>query len=32
MATDLAVTVEDRPGVLAELGAALGKAGVNIEG
>ena len=32
MATDLGVTVEDRPGVLAELGAALGGAGVNIEG
>ena len=32
MATDLGVTVEDRPGVLAELGAALGNAGVNIEG
>jgi hypothetical protein len=32
MATDLAVTVEDRPGVLAALGAALGSAGVNIEG
>jgi hypothetical protein len=32
MATDLAVTVEDRPGVLAGLGAALGGAGVNIEG
>jgi hypothetical protein len=32
MATDLAVTVEDRPGVLAGLGEAIGKAGVNIEG
>ena len=32
MATDLAVTVEDRPGVLAALGATLGNAGINIEG
>ena len=32
MATDLAVTVEDRPGVLAGLGEAIGAAGVNIEG
>jgi hypothetical protein len=32
MATDLAVTVEDRPGVLAGLGAAAGAAGVNLEG
>ncbi len=32
MATDLAVTVQDAPGVLAELGEALGKTGVNIEG
>jgi hypothetical protein len=32
MATDLAVTVEDKPGVLAALGAAIGSAGINIEG
>jgi hypothetical protein len=32
MATDLAVTVEDKPGVLAGLGAAAGAAGVNLEG
>jgi hypothetical protein len=32
MAIDLAVTVEDRPGVLARLGATLGNAGINIEG
>jgi hypothetical protein len=32
MATDLAVTVEDRPGVLAGLGEALAGAGINIEG
>ena len=32
MATDLTVTLEDRPGVLAELGEALGGAEVNIEG
>jgi hypothetical protein len=32
MATDLAVTVEDKPGELASLGDATGKAGVNIDG
>jgi hypothetical protein len=32
MATDLSVTLEDRPGTLARLGQALGGAGVNIEG
>jgi len=32
MSIDLAVTVEDRPGVLAGLGEALGAAGVNVEG
>jgi hypothetical protein len=32
MATDLGVTVEDRPGGLAEVGEALGNAGINIEG
>ncbi len=32
MAKDLTVTLEDRPGTLADLGEALGKAGVNIEG
>lgn len=32
MATDLAVSLEDRPGTLAELGEALGVAEVNIEG
>ncbi len=32
MAKDLTVTVEDRPGTLADIGEALGKAGVNIEG
>ena len=32
MATDLGVTVEDRPGGLADIGEALGTAGVNIEG
>jgi hypothetical protein len=32
MAKDLTVYLEDRPGTLAELGEALGKAGVNIEG
>jgi hypothetical protein len=32
MATDLAVAIEDRPGALAELGEAMGNAGVNIEG
>ena len=29
---DLTVTLEDRPGTLADLGEALGKAGINIEG
>ncbi len=29
---DLTVTVEDRPGRLADIGEALGRAGVNIEG
>lgn len=32
MATDLTITVEDRPGGLASVGEALGNAGVNIEG
>jgi len=32
MATDLMVSLEDRPGELARLGEALGNAGVNIEG
>lgn len=32
MATDLSVSVEDRPGALAALGEALGNAGVNISG
>jgi hypothetical protein len=32
MATDLGVTVEDRPGALADVGEALGNAGINIEG
>jgi hypothetical protein len=32
MATNLTITLEDRPGILAELGEALGGAGVNIEG
>jgi hypothetical protein len=32
MAKDLTVTLEDRPGTLAELGEALGTAGLNIEG
>ncbi len=32
MATDLGVTVADRPGGLADIGEALGNAGVNIEG
>jgi hypothetical protein len=31
MATDLVISVEDRPGTLADIGEALGKAGVNIE-
>jgi len=32
MATDLAVTVEDKPGILAGIGEALGAAGINIAG
>ena len=32
MATDLTLSLEDRPGELARLGEALGNAGVNIEG
>lgn len=32
MPTDLTVILEDRPGSLAKVGEALGKAGVNIEG
>lgn len=32
MAWDLTVTLEDRPGMLAELGDALGRAGVNLGG
>jgi hypothetical protein len=32
MATDLAVTVENQPGVLAGMGEALGAAGINIGG
>ena len=32
MATDLAVTVEDKPGELASVGEATGRAGVNIDG
>ncbi len=32
MAKDLQVELEDRPGTLAQLGEALGRAGVNIEG
>ena len=32
MATDLAVTVEDKPGTLAGMGEALGAAGINIDG
>jgi hypothetical protein len=32
MAKDLAVEMADRPGTLAAMGEALGKAGVNIEG
>ena len=30
--TDLAIALDDRPGALAELGEALGRAGVSIEG
>lgn len=32
MLTDLLVSLEDRPGELARVGEALGKAGINIEG
>ena len=32
MAIDLTVILEDRPGTLADLGEALGEAGINIEG
>ena len=32
MATDFTIILEDRPGELARVGEALGKAGVNIEG
>ncbi len=32
MATDLSIVLENRPGTLAKLGEALGKAGVNILG
>lgn len=32
MATNLTIALEDRPGILAELGEALGGAGINIEG
>ncbi len=32
MATDLTVILENRPGSLADMGEALGKAGVNIDG
>jgi hypothetical protein len=32
MASDLTVTLEDRPGTLAQLGEALGNAGINIDG
>lgn len=32
MATDLKLTLEDRPGALASLGEALGAAGINIDG
>jgi len=32
MARDLTVTLDDRPGALAEMGEALGRAGVNIDG
>src|SRR6476646_3268262 len=30
--TDLAIMLEDRPGALAEMGEALGRAGVSVEG
>ena len=32
MSKDLTVSLEDRPGTLADMGEALGKAGINIEG
>lgn len=32
MATDLTIILENRPGTLAEMGEALGKAGINIKG
>jgi predicted amino acid-binding ACT domain protein len=32
MATDLTISVEDRPGAMASVGEALGSAGINIEG
>lgn len=32
MATDLTVVMDDRPGKLAEIGEATGRAGINIEG
>jgi hypothetical protein len=32
MATDLTISVEDKPGALASIGEALGAAGINIEG
>ncbi len=32
MAIDLTVILEDRPGTLADMGEALGRAGINIEG
>jgi hypothetical protein len=32
MSTDLQVTMDDRPGELADLGEALGAAGINIQG
>ncbi len=32
MATDLTVILEDRPGTLADVGDALGGAGINIDG
>ncbi len=32
MATDVTVVLEDRPGTLADVGEALGKVGINIDG
>ncbi len=32
MTSDLTVILEDRPGTLADVGEALGKAGINIDG